>query len=100
MLGKWGEDGNGGFGAGGGVGVDVALLPMEQTFTPGFVLLLSGVGFFSLLLLLLLMLLCRRALARKRRQRGSTFTHRGYQLPLLQVSCTSTKRLDAVPVGL
>ena len=68
-IGKW---------EGSGV-VDVALLPMEATFTPGFVLLLAGVGFFSLLLLLLLMLLCRRALARKR-----TFSHR-YQLPLLQV---------------
>jgi hypothetical protein len=48
---------------------------MEATFTPGFVLLLAGVGFLSLLIFLLFLLLCQRALKHKQ----------GYQLPSLQV---------------
>lgn len=48
---------------------------MEATFTPGFVLLLAGVGFLSLLIFLLLLLLCQRALKYKH----------GYRLPSLQV---------------
>jgi hypothetical protein len=55
--------------------VEVTLLPMEATFTPGFVLLLAGVGFLSLLIFLLFLLLCQRALKHKQ----------GYQLPSLQV---------------
>lgn len=57
-------------------GVEVTLMPMEATFTPGFVLLLAGVGFLSLLILLLFLLLCQRAFKHKQ----------GYQLPSLQVS--------------
>lgn len=58
--------------------VEVALLPMESTFTPGFVLLLSGLGFLSLLIIFLFLLICRRAFKPKSR--------RGYRLPSLQVS--------------
>ena len=53
----------------------MTLLPMEATFTPGFVLLLAGVGFLSLLIFLLFLLLCQRAFKHKQ----------GYQLPSLRV---------------
>ena len=65
-----------GIGDEGGVEMTPMLkVPMESTFTPGFVLLLSGIGFLSLLILFLFMLLCRRAFKPKR----------GYRIPSLQV---------------
>jgi len=55
--------------------VEVSLLPMETTFTPSFVLLLSGVGLLSILILFLFLLLCQRAFKYKQ----------GYHLPSSQV---------------
>lgn len=63
--------------------VEVTLLPMEATFTPGFVLLLAGVGFLSLLIFLLFLLLCQRALKHKQ----------GYQLPSLQKESIDLQKL-------
>ncbi len=57
-------------------GVEVAPLPaMDPYLTPGFVLLLAGVGFLSLLVLALVLLLCQRAFKYKQ----------GYQPPSAQV---------------
>ncbi|EFX80185.1 putative Neurospecific receptor kinase protein [Daphnia pulex] len=63
--------------------VEVTLLPMEATFTPGFVLLLAGVGFLSLLIFLLFLLLCQRAFKHKQ----------GYQLPSLQKESIDLQKL-------